>query len=464
MFSKTEFIKEEDCAAPGDVSHDPKDALQIGAVFQAYVDKVESLDNSSPDVGGKFPALHLNNSSHLPPKYLICLQEAAELATRRRNMEELAQSFLALFQKTTGCIRGSFVFQTVHGWREVSTGNGEDRPLNYLYLFRRMMEQELQAPSWDLKQTAVFPLSRFTEGNGAMPAGSLLIVPARVPQSTPGFFLLHFRDDPEALPGDMIQLCGFLADQAAIAVQVSLLSRELHHARNCLSVMQKQLLRTVKMAAVSEVSSGVAHEINNPLQVILGRVQIAKLGKFPEQNLDIIEKQALRIAEIVRLLQSLTRNEAAPGREMVDIRVILNEIVALVQGQFHKRSIQIHFDVAPDLPLFWGDSVFIQQILLNFILNAKKRIKQKGTVQFSVRTEGKKQILFEISDSAPTLSKDTIEKLKRLFTDTNQPAEAGVDLEIGLVASIQMIRAMNGVVEIEPEKHQGNRIVFILPI
>lgn len=462
MFSKTESIKEEDYIAPKDVSNAQEDAVQIEAVFEAYVDKVKSLDKKFPDVGGEFASLQPDNQPHLSPKYLICLQEAAELATRRRNIDELAQSFLALFQKSLGCVGGCFVFQSAHGWREVTTGSGQGAPLNYPYLFRRMMEQELDAPSWDLKQTAVFPISRFTDGNGATAAGSLVIAPARVPQSTPGFFLLHFAAVPEALAGDAVQLCGFLASQAAIAVQVSLLNRELNNARNCLAVMQNQLLRTVKMAAVSEVSSGVAHEINNPLQVIMGRVQLAKLGKSPEQNLDVIEKQALRIADIVRALQSLTRNAVAPGREMVDVRSILNEIVALVQGQFHKRSIQINLNIAADLPIFWGDSVYIQQILLNFILNAKKRINQKGIVTISARAEEKKQILFEISDSGPTLSKDTIEKLKRPFTDTEQETEA--DLDIGLIASVQMIRAINGVVEIEPEKPQGNRIVFILPI
>ncbi len=225
---------------------------------------------------------------------------------------------------------------------------------------------------------------------------------------------------------------------------------------------QDSWMQMAKMAAAGEIAGGVAHEINNPLQVIMGRVQIAKMGKSTLENLDIIEAQAKRIAVIVRGFRALARSETQSTKEVVNIQKIINDLIELIQGQFYKQNIQIEANVAEDLPILWGDATHIQQLLLNFILSAKKRIEQSGTIRILVKRENKRDLLLEIFDSGSILSKETRQKISESVTgaaiqDVN-------DSCLTLAVSAQMVRSIGGKVKIQSNSSNGNKIFITLPI
>lgn len=225
---------------------------------------------------------------------------------------------------------------------------------------------------------------------------------------------------------------------------------------------QDSLMQMAKMAAAGEIAGGVAHEINNPLQVIMGRVQIAKMGKLTPDNLDIIEAQAKRIATIVRGFRALARSGTQSTKEMVNIKKIINDLIELIQRQFYKQNIQIEANVAEDLPVLWGDATHFQQLLLNFILSAKKRIEQNGTIRISVNRENKRDLLLEICDSGSILSKETRQKISESFTGA--AIHHVNDGCLTLAISAQMVRSIGGNVRIQSNSSNGNKIFITLPI
>ncbi len=226
--------------------------------------------------------------------------------------------------------------------------------------------------------------------------------------------------------------------------------------------LQEILMQMARMTAAGEIASGVAHEINNPLQVILGRVQIARMGKLTPENLDIIEAQAKRIAAIVRGFQVLARSDTQFDKESVNIKNIINDLIKLIQGQFYKRNIQIETEIATDLPVLWGDISHFQQLLLNFILSAKKRIENNGTIRLSANTNNKKALTLEIYDSGSPLTEETRRDISESFTGTTiQPVKDGC---LTLAISAQMVRSIGGKVEIQPCPSVGNMVTITFPL
>jgi len=281
--------------------------------------------------------------------------------------------------------------------------------------------------------------------------------------------LNRYRHSFKANPDD----CEMSDDQ--YPAKVEQLAAELAEAKNELARIQKLKVETLRqedlqvilmlmarMAAAGEIAGGVAHEINNPLQVILGRVQIARMGKLTVKNLDVIETQAKRIAAIVRGFQILARGGEQSGKEMVDIKKIINDLIELVQGQFYKRNIQIETEIANDLPVIWGDVTHFQQLFLNFILSAKKRIEYNGTIRISVNTDSKRDLVLEIYDSGSILSKEIRRNISESFTGTTiQYVKDGC---LTLAISAQMVRSIGGKVEVQSNSPAGNVVIITLPV
>jgi len=269
-------------------------------------------------------------------------------------------------------------------------------------------------------------------------------------------------DDCEILydqyPAKVEQLTAELAEAKNELARIQNLNVETLRQEN----LQVILMQMARMAAAGEIAGGVAHEINNPLQVILGRVQIAKMGKLTVKNLDVIEAQAKRIAAIVRGFQALARGGTQSAKEMVDVKKIIDDLIELVQGQFYKRNIQIETEIANDLPVIWGDVTHFQQLFLNFILSAKKRIEHDGTIQISVKRENKRDLLLEIFDSGSILSKETRQKISESFTGTTiQYVKDGC---LTLAISAQMVRSIGGKVEVQSNSPAGNLVIITLPV
>ena len=142
------------------------------------------------------------------------------------------------------------------------------------------------------------------------------------------------------------------------------------------------LLHSQKMAAVGQLSAGIAHEVKNPLAGILGYAQLSmrKLESDSpiKNNLEVIEKETKRCVNIIGNLMKFSRKQENDKEfEALDINTVVDEMIPTVMHQVRNHQIELHTALEENIPQMLGDSDQLKQILLNFIINAQQAMEEK---------------------------------------------------------------------------------------
>ncbi len=251
------------------------------------------------------------------------------------------------------------------------------------------------------------------------------------------------------------------AARASIAAQID----DERRMRQELQSLQQQVIRQERLAAIGVLVSGVAHELNNPLQSILGFAELLQMqDDMPAQaraNLSLIQKESARASAIIRNLSRFGRQELEP------IPVRLGEVVASVLELRQRKLEELNIKVTVEersQSLVLAVFTELQQVLLNFAINAEQAIVGAASErrQVVIRTgdrDGWAWIEFE--DSGPGVSPGEEAKLFQPFY-TTKPVGEGTGL--GLSVSYDIIRAHNGRIGYRRAASGGAIFYFELPI
>jgi PAS domain S-box-containing protein len=235
-----------------------------------------------------------------------------------------------------------------------------------------------------------------------------------------------------------ISLLSTVAGQVANAVERTMLYEETRQAYDNLRRTQEQLLHSEKLAAVGQLISGVAHELNNPLTAILGYSQLLTAsGQVGPQALGYTEKlykQAQRTHRIVQNLLSFARQHK-PERIPVRFNAAIEDTLALRDYDLRMSQIRVHLELAPDLPQTLADPHQFQQVFLNLINNAVDAILENGPDgDIWVRTGVENASVFvEFTDSGPGV-KDPSRVFDPFYT--TKPVGKGTGLGLSICYGI----------------------------
>jgi len=252
-----------------------------------------------------------------------------------------------------------------------------------------------------------------------------------------GGLVVGSRSPRDFSPAD-VNLLIAVGSQISSAIERTLLYDQTRQAYDDLRRTQEQLLHSEKMAAVGQLISGVAHELNNPLTAILGYSQLltssAQIGPQGLEYSEKLYKQAQRTHRIVQNLLSFARQHK-PERIPVRLNQVLDDTLALRDYDLRMSNIKLHLDLAEDLPLAAADPHQLQQVFLNLVNNAVDAILEacpQGELWVRTAKQADKFII-EFVDSGPGV-KDPSKVFDPFYT--TKPVGKGTGLGLSICYGI----------------------------
>jgi C4-dicarboxylate-specific signal transduction histidine kinase len=224
--------------------------------------------------------------------------------------------------------------------------------------------------------------------------------------------------------------------------------------RETLQSLQRQVVRQERLAAVGVLVSGVAHELNNPLQAILGTAELLeRRGGLSDDALDeiaFVKTQAGRAREIIRNLSRFSSQQSGPPA-LVDLRDVIGEVVQLRRRDLDAGMIALDVQTSTTRRVY-ANFTELEQVMLNFVINAQQSIeavgRTKGRIMIRLFDVGKR-VRLEVHDDGPGVTPEDEPKLFQPFF-TTKPVGKGTGL--GLSVSYGIIESYGGSIG-----HQGNQ-------
>jgi two-component system sensor histidine kinase AtoS len=222
--------------------------------------------------------------------------------------------------------------------------------------------------------------------------------------------------------------------------------------------LMNQVMRADRLAALGELTAGIAHEIRNPLTSIRGFVQYL-------DDCETIEEWRQYGPLIVRQVDSLNRiigellafgRPRPPQIGRVRLDVLVEETTFLTRG---KSGARIELDLAPDLPEIEADGEALKQALLNLVINAIQAIPDTGTVVVSTRADGETDVAIRVTDDGVGVAPENLGKIFDPFFST-KPTGTG----LGLAMVHRIVDAHHGVITVESRPDAGTTVTVRLPI
>jgi signal transduction histidine kinase len=228
---------------------------------------------------------------------------------------------------------------------------------------------------------------------------------------------------------------------------------------------QAVAIQVGKMASVGQFAAGVAHDVNNPVGVILGFAQ-SLLRRFPENDplrapLESIEREALRCKTLVQDLLAFSRsNNPNTTIQMENLPQVLERALTLVTTLARSKQVELIRSLAADLPLVPVDSGQIQQAVINLCTNAIDAMPQGGKLTVSIARTGNHAAI-SVQDTGTGIAPEIRERIFEAFFTTKEEGK-GTGLGLSLIANI--VKAHRGEITLQSEVGHGSTFTLRLPI
>jgi two-component system NtrC family sensor kinase len=235
--------------------------------------------------------------------------------------------------------------------------------------------------------------------------------------------------------------------------------------------LQLQLLHASKLASVGELATGVAHEINNPLAIVIATSGVIRdmlnpefdLDASPEnilKELDTIDSAIFRARTITRQLLDFGRKNP-PRPVACNLNQLLDDVMSgFKQRAFEVANIEIKKQYDPELPDIAAEPDQIRQVFLNLINNAGDAISGSGTIRINTIRDGE-YVRVTITDTGQGM---TAEQMKKIFDPFYTTKQAGKGTGLGLSVSLSIVKSMGGSIDVQSMPGSGSSFTVSLPI
>ena len=243
-------------------------------------------------------------------------------------------------------------------------------------------------------------------------------------------------------------------------------NRKLEHEIKERKRLEDQLIQSEKMAAVGQLAGGIAHEVNNPLGVILGFAQGVVAHLKPndpiEMPLKSIEREAVRCKELVQNLLTFSRVSKAEKASM-DLKEAIDGAFSLVLAQSKVKNVEV-VKAFSDIPRIVANKNQIQQILVNLSNNAIDAMPNGGKLTIRIKKTDRKErdgVEIQVQDTGRGIPPEIRSKIFNPFFTTK---EIGKGTGLGLSLVYEMIQKHDGCITVESEVGKGTTFHVFLPL
>ena len=310
--------------------------------------------------------------------------------------------------------------------------------------------------------------------------GSFICMPLRVAERIVGVVNLSKKEVAPGTTGVFsqtdLQFLNALATYTAYAVDNARLFEEAQQAAQRLqevvedqklrlTLAQQQMIQAAKLSALGELVAGVAHELNNPLTVLVGASDILE-----QQAPDALKEYAQMIRESTDAARSIVRGLLTFGRQMplerrhVMLDELIEKVLALTAADLRIESVKVDREMAPDLPPVWADGNQLQQVLVNLVTNAKQAMAEQPEAQRRLRIStsaiGSDRVQIIVEDTGPGIPAEVLPKIFDPFVTTKGSAGTG----LGLSISYGIIREHGGLLTADSRPGHGATFTIDLPV
>jgi len=228
---------------------------------------------------------------------------------------------------------------------------------------------------------------------------------------------------------------------------------------------QEQMAQADKLASIGQLSSGVAHEINNPLGIIQGYTQLlmrnTTSASAQYKDLKTIEKHVKYCKSIVENLLNFAR-PSETSKSLVFLGEMITEQVEFVQHHADMNKIQITTDFDPDVPPILMDEKKMRQVLMNLIMNAKHAVGDQGIIRLATGyNPNTGKAIIRITDTGHGIEKKNVSKIFDPFF-TTKPTGEGTGL--GLSVSYGIVKSHGGDIFVRSTPGKGTTFTVVLPV
>ncbi|WP_419787108.1 sensor histidine kinase [Pseudodesulfovibrio sp.] len=228
---------------------------------------------------------------------------------------------------------------------------------------------------------------------------------------------------------------------------------------------QEQLVEARKLVSIGTLTSGIAHELNNPLNNVslTADTLLEELDEMPRAEMrellqDIIGETS-RASEVVRNLLDFSRTEQRSFRPL-SMAMVVSQTMKLVGNQLAMNGINVETNVPVELPDIQGDLHYLQQVFINLFLNANQAMEHGGTLRVTGRRDGDR-VCVGVTDTGCGMDKDTLSRVFDPFF-TTKPVGKGTGLGLSIIYGI--IKKHGGSIGVQSEPGQGTTFTVCLPL
>lgn len=229
--------------------------------------------------------------------------------------------------------------------------------------------------------------------------------------------------------------------------------------------VEQKIQQTEKLVSLGQLAAGVAHEINNPLGVILCYTELLKrqLSDSPRNLLDVltIEKHAVSCQKIVSDMLKFARTRESE-RQLALVNQSIEETVRMIDRQFRKEGVEIELDLESDMPLLNMDKEKMKQVYINLLMNARQAMGGCGTIRIcSKYLKNKGHIKIVFWDNGNGIAPQIITRIFDPFFTTKKTGEGS---GLGLSVTYGIVKDHGGDIRVDTEPGRWTQFTILLPV